>query len=142
MSGKYDDIINLPHHVSETHPQMSMRNRAAQFSPFAALSGHSDAIHETARYTDDFQGVDESNVEALNQKIAMILDKINEHPQITVTYFKPDEKKEGGSYTLKTGNIKRVDDYEHVLQFTDNEKIPIQSIFNIDGEMFSIIDNQ
>ena len=90
MSGKYDDIINLPHHVSETHPQMSMRNRAAQFSPFAALSGHSDAIHETARYTDDFQGVDESNVEALNQKIAMILDKINEHPQITVTYFKPD----------------------------------------------------
>lgn len=142
MSGKYDDIINLPHHVSETHPQMSMRNRAAQFSPFAALSGHSDAIHETARYTDDFQGVDESNVETLNQKIAMILDKINEHPQITVTYFKPDEKKEGGSYTLKTGNIKRVDDYEHVLQFTDNEKIPIQSIFNIDGEMFSIIDNQ
>ncbi|MBP5372077.1 MAG: hypothetical protein J6Y55_09180 [Bacteroidales bacterium] len=142
MSGKYDDIINLPHHVSETHPQMSMRNRAAQFSPFAALSGHSDAIHETARYTDDFQGVDESNVEALNQKIAMILDKINEHPQITVTYFKPDEKKEGGSYTLKTGNIKRVDDYEHVLQFTDNEKIPIQSIFNIDGELFSIIDNQ
>ena len=142
MSGKYDDIINLPHHVSETHPQMSMRNRAAQFSPFAALSGHSDAIHETARYTDDFQGVDESNVEALNQKIAMILDKINEHPQITVTYFKPDEKKEGGHYTLKTGNIKRVDDYEHVLQFTDNEKIPIQSIFNIDGEMFSIIDNQ
>ncbi len=142
MSGKYDDIINLPHHVSETHPQMSMRNRAAQFSPFAALSGHSDAIHETARYTDDFQGVDESNVEALNQKIAMILDKINEHPQITVTYFKPDEKKEGGSYTLKTGNIKRADDYEHVLQFTDNEKIPIQSIFNIDGEMFSIIDNQ
>ncbi|MBQ3675986.1 MAG: hypothetical protein II926_01270 [Bacteroidales bacterium] len=142
MSGKYDDIINLPHHVSETHPQMSMRNRAAQFSPFAALSGHSDAIHQTARYTDDFQGVDESNVEALNQKIAMILDKINEHPQITVTYFKPDEKKEGGSYTLKTGNIKRVDDYEHVLQFTDNEEIPIQSIFNIDGEMFSIIDNQ
>ncbi len=142
MSGTYDDIINLPHHVSETHPQMSMRNRAAQFSPFAALSGHSDAIHETARYTVDFQGVDESNVEALNQKIAMILDKINEHPQITVTYFKPDEKKEGGSYTLKTGNIKRVDDYEHVLQFTDNEKIPIQSIFNIDGEMFSIIDNQ
>lgn len=142
MSGKYDDIINLPHHVSETHPHMSMRNRAAQFSPFAALSGHSDAIHETARYTDDFQGVDESNVEALNQKIAMILDKINEHPQITVTYFKPDEKKEGGSYTLKTGNIKRVDDYEHVLQFTDNEEIPIQSIFNIDGEMFSIIDNQ
>ena len=142
MSGKYDDIINLPHHVSDTHPQMSMRNRAAQFSPFAALSGHSDAIHQTARYTDDFQGVDESNVEALNQKIAMILDKINEHPQITVTYFKPDEKKEGGSYTLKTGNIKRVDDYEHVLQFTDNEEIPIQSIFNIDGEMFSIIDNQ
>ena len=142
MSGKYDDIINLPHHVSETHPQMSMRNRAAQFSPFVALSGHSDAIHQTARYTDDFQGVDESNVEALNQKIAMILDKINEHPQITVTYFKPDEKKEGGSYTLKTGNIKRVDDYEHVLQFTDNEEIPIQSIFNIDGEMFSIIDNQ
>ena len=142
MSGKYDDIINLPHHVSETHPQMSMRNRAAQFSPFAALSGHSDAIHETARYTDDFQGVDESNVEALNQKIAMILDKINEHPQITITYFKPDEKKEGGSYTLKMGNIKRVEDYEHVLQFPDNEKIPIQSIFNIDGEMFSIIDNQ
>lgn len=142
MSGKYDDIINLPHHVSEKHPQMSMRNRAAQFSPFAALSGHGDAIQETARYTDDFQGIDESNIEALNQKIAMILDKINEQPQITVTYFKPDAKKEGGRYTLKTGNLKRIDDYEHVLQFTDNEKIPIQSIFNIDGDLFSMIDNQ
>ena len=142
MSGKYDDIINLPHHVSEKHPQMSMRNRAAQFSPFAALSGHGDAIQETARYTDDFQGVDESNIKTLNTKIALLLDKINELPQITVTYFQPDAKKEGGRYTLKTGNLKRIDDYEHVLQFTDNEKIPIQSIFNIDGDLFSMIDNQ
>ncbi|MBR5433117.1 MAG: hypothetical protein IK117_01620 [Bacteroidales bacterium] len=136
MKGKYDDIINLPHHVSETHPPMSMRNRAAQFAPFAALSGHNDAIQETARYTDDFQGIDESNIEILNRKIMELRNHINEHPQISVTYFKPDAHKEGGCYSIKTGNIKKIDDYEQVLQFTDTDTIPIQSIFDIDGELF------
>ena len=139
MKGKYDDIINLPHHVSETHPPMSMRNRAAQFAPFAALSGHNDAIQETARYTDDFQGIDESNIEILNRKIMELRNHINEHPQISVTYFKPDAHKEGGCYSIKTGNIKKIDDYEQVLQFTDTDTIPIQSIFDIDGELFQAI---
>lgn len=136
MKGKYDDIINLPHHVSETHPPMSMRNRAAQFAPFAALSGHNDAIQETARYTDDFQEIDESNIELLNRKIMELRNHINEHPKISVTYFKPDVHKEGGCYSIKTGNIKKIDDYEQVLQFTDTDTIPIQSIFDIDGELF------
>ena len=139
MKGKYDDIINLPHHVSETHPPMSMHNRAAQFAPFAALSGHNDAIQETARYTDDFQGIDESNIEILNRKIMELRNHINEHPQISVTYFKPDAHKEGGCYSIKTGNIKKIDDYEQVLQFTDTDTIPIQSIFDIDGELFQAI---
>ena len=137
MKGKYDDIINLPHHVSETHTPMSMHNRAAQFAPFAALSGHNDAIQETARHTDDFQGIDESNIEILNRKIMELRNHINEHPQISVTYFKPDAHKEGGCYSIKTGNIKKIDDYEQVLQFTDTDTIPIQSIFDIDGELFN-----
>lgn len=137
MKGKYDDIINLPHHMSETHPPMSMRNRAAQFAPFAALSGHNDAIQETARHTDDFQEIDESNIEILNRKIMELRNHINEHPQISVTYFKPDAHKEGGCYSIKTGNIKKIDDYEQVLQFTDTDTIPIQSIFDIDGELFN-----
>lgn len=136
MKGKYDDIINLPHHVSETHTPMSMHNRAAQFAPFAALSGHNDAIQETARHTDDFQGIDESNIEILNRKIMELRNHINEHPQISVTYFKPDAHKEGGCYSIKTGNIKKIDDYEQVLQFTDTDTIPIQSIFDIEGELF------
>ncbi len=97
MNHPYDDIINLPHHVSERHPQMSMYNRAAQFAPFAALTGHDSAITEAARLTEAEEELSESDAEVLNRKLAY-LQSLDEKPTISVTYFVPDDKKEGGSY--------------------------------------------
>ena len=93
MTDKYDDIINLPHHVSKRHPQMSMMNRAAQFAPFAALTGHSAAIEETARLTESQQELADEDSEILNHKMAYLREAINEHPTISITYFEPDKRK-------------------------------------------------
>ena len=96
MMDLYDDIINLPHHVSERHPQMSMYNRAAQFAPFAALAGHDSAITEAARLTDAEQELPESEAEILDRKLAR-LQTMEEKTPVTVTYFVPDSRKDGGS---------------------------------------------
>ena len=93
---KYDDIIMLPHHVSKRHPQMSPLNRAAQFSPFAALTGHEDAIQETARLTDSFVEMDESRKSQLDGQLGLIRDNLDAQPEIEVTYFQPDEKRAAG----------------------------------------------
>ena len=100
---KYDDIIMLPHHVSKRHPQMSPLNRAAQFSPFAALTGHEDAIQETARLTDSFVEMDESRKSQLDGQLGLIRDNLDAQPEIEVTYFQPDEKKSGGAYLAPRG---------------------------------------
>ena len=92
MTDNYDDIINLPHHVSTRHPQMSMMNRAAQFAPFAALTGHAAAIEETARLTDTQMELADEDSEILNQKKAYLRKNINEHPPISITYFEPFKK--------------------------------------------------
>ena len=116
MKHPYDDIIDLPHHVSERHPQMSMYNRAAQFAPFAALTGHNAAITEAARLTEAEQELSESDAEVLNRKLAY-LQSLDEKPSISVTYFVPDDKKEGGSYHTATGIVKSVEPDKGVLQF-------------------------
>ncbi|MDL2225044.1 hypothetical protein LJC20_02400 [Eubacteriales bacterium OttesenSCG-928-M02] len=136
MSGPYDDIIDLPHHVSSKHPQMPRENRAAQFAPFAALTGHDAAIKETARLTDRKIELGECDIADLNMKLNMLADMVNEHPEITVTYFRSDEKKEGGAYVSITGTLKRIDDYEHAIVFIDGTVIVIDDIIEIDGEMF------
>ena len=135
MNHPYDDIINLPHHVSERHPQMSMYNRAAQFAPFAALTGHDSAITEAARLTEAEEELAESDAEVLNRKLAY-LQSLDEKPTISVTYFVPDDKKEGGSYHTATGIVKSVEPDKGVLQFEDGTGIPVIRIKDIDGECF------
>lgn len=135
MNDLYDDIIHLPHHVSERHPQMSMYNRAAQFAPFAALTGHNAAITEAARLTEAEQELSESDAEVLNRKLAY-LQSLDEKPTISVTYFVPDDKKEGGSYHTATGIVKSVEPDKGVLQFEDGTGIPVIRIKDIDGGCF------
>ncbi len=135
MNHPYDDIITLPHHVSERHPQMSMYNRAAQFAPFAALTGHDSAITEAARLTEAEEELSESDAEVLNRKLAY-LQSLDEKPTISVTYFVPDDKKEGGSYHTATGIVKSVEPDKGVLQFEDGTGIPVIRIKDIDGECF------
>jgi len=131
MTDSYDDIINFPHHVSKSHPQMSMMNRAAQFAPFAALTGHSAAIEETARLTDEQQELADEDSEALNQKMAYLRETINEHPIITITYFEPDRKKAGGKYKSIDGQLKNIDDYNQSIVLKSGEVIFLKSILDI-----------
>jgi len=128
---EYDDIINLPHHVSKVHPKMSMMNRAAQFAPFAALTGHSAAIEETARLTDEQHELADEDSDALNQKMAYLRETINEHPIITITYFEPDRKKAGGMYKSIEGQLKNIDDYNQSIVLKSGEVIFLKSILDI-----------
>lgn len=132
----YDDIINLPHHVSSTRPQMSIANRAAQFSPFAALTGYDAAIAETARLTDERKELSEDMLETLSMKLGMLEDAIPDRPEVSVTYFRKDEKKEGGAYITVTGAVKKIDDYEGVIVLVNGKKINIRDILDIEGELF------
>lgn len=109
MSGKYQDIIDLPHHVSKTRPPMPMSDRAAQFSPFAALTGYDEAIGETARLTDRQRELDENELETLNRQLQSVLDQPEASREVSVTYFRPDGKKAGGSYVTVTGRLKKID---------------------------------
>ena len=135
---KYDDIINLPHHVSAKHPQMKLLDRAAQFSPFAALTGHEDSIRETARRTEEFLELEEDKKEQLDEKIHVLQENLWKKPEIIVTYFVPDEKKDGGAYVTHRGRIRKIDTYRHRLLFEDGTDVGMQYIFEIDGEMFGI----
>lgn len=117
FSHDYDDIINLPHHSSRTHPRMSLQNRAAQFTPFAALTGYDDQIQETARLTDEKIELSESAKDELDEKIIYIQGHIHEHPHILITYFCPDAHKTGGKYITCPGWIKKIDIYERKLLF-------------------------
>ncbi len=127
---EYDDIINLPHHVSSRHPQMSMMNRAAQFAPFAALTGHAAAIEETARLTDEQHELADEDSEALNQKMAYLRETINEHPTITITYFEPDKKKAGGAYKTIEDQLKNIDDYSQSIVLKSGDVISLSLILD------------
>lgn len=135
---KYDDIINLEHHISKTHKQMSMQNRAAQFAPFAALTGYEEAVKETARFTEQKIELDEELNNILDEKLRLIQSQIKNTPEITVTYFVPDDKKRGGKYQKITGKIKKIDDYNKFIIFTDGKFISIKDIINISGETLTI----
>lgn len=133
----YEDIINLPHHVSKTRPQMSMIDRAAQFSPFAALTGYDAAIKETGRLTDEKIEMDEEALNILNMKFQLLVDRLVDEPEITFTYFKPDERKAGGAYIDVTGKVKKVDDFERLIVMQNGTKMPMDDILNIEGEIFA-----
>lgn len=136
MKDQYDDIINLPHHVSKTRPQMSMVDRAAQFSPFAALTGYDAAIKETGRLTDEKVNLSEEEKEALDRKQQILMEWLGDHPALTITFFVPDEKKSGGEYMTKSGNLKKIDEFERVMLLTDGTKIPLDDVVEIESELF------
>jgi len=131
MSDQYDDIIHLPHYEPKNHPRMSMWNRAAQFAPFAALTGYGDAIQESGRLTDAWIDKGEYGNEQLNQQMEQLLSHISEHPSVTIQYFVPDSRKSGGSYETLTGRVRTFDDFEKVLIMTDGTQIALDKITHI-----------
>lgn len=136
---KYEDIINLPCPTSKRHPRMSLYDRAAQFSPFAALTGHEEAVKETARLTNQKLELSEDTIERLNEKLSCIADMIDTHPDVTITYFVPDSKKTGGDYDTYSGQVKKIDEYNHTVVMLDKTIIPIEQISEIDGDIFQEI---
>ena len=139
INHKYDDIINLPHHVSKKHPQMSLHDRAAQFSPFAALTGHKAAINETARLTDEKQILSEDVIAKLNEQLNLIKENIGTNLIVTITYFVPDDRKSGGAYISNTGVVKKIDEYNRTVVLTDKTVIPIEQISEMQSDIFSEI---
>lgn len=134
--GQYEDIIRLPHPVSKVRPQMPILDRAAQFSPFAALTGYDAAIREAARLTDKKLVLDEETCALLDRKQQYLCEIIAEKPDITVTYFVPDERKDGGSYVTVTGKLKRIDLCARHLVLTDGRNIPLDDIADIESDWF------
>lgn len=137
MTETYDDIIHLPHHVSKRHPQMSLYNRAAQFAPFAALTGYEEAIIETARLTAPKVDMMEDNQQLLDRKLVLLSHSLREQPTVSITYFQPDKKKSGGQYLTVTGVIKSIRDSERVILMADGKSVSIDTIISIDGDIFS-----
>ena len=131
MTDNYNDIIDLPHHVSATRPQMSMMDRAAQFSPFAALTGYDAAIKETARLTEQKIELDDYEKEEINDKIQLIAEHLCEDFEVVITYFQPDGKKAGGAYVDALGVVKKIDEYERMIVFREGRKFPIDDILEI-----------
>ena len=128
----YDDIINLPHHVSLKHPQMSLHDRAAQFSPFAALTGHDAAIKETARLTDERVELSDEVKEEISRKLLYISDNIHDNPQIKVTYFVDDKFKKGGQYITLTDTVIKFNEDEHYILTSSDKKIYINDIYELE----------
>lgn len=135
----YDDIINLPRHVSPTRHPMSNHDRAAQFSPFAALTGYDNYIKEEARLTQSKKELTEEEKQEVEQKL-QFLDSCGGNPLIEVTYFKSDNKKSGGSYESVTAEFKRVDLSELNIVFKSGEKIPIRDILSIESDAFNFLE--
>ncbi len=136
----YEDIINLPHHTSTRHPRMPIEARAAQFAPFAALTGYEDAVRETARITDDKIEIDEGLKVLLNDRLQIILDNIKDKPEVTFTYFIYDKNKEGGKYVTVTGKVNKIDMVNGYVILTDKTKIPINEIINITSYLFNSVE--
>ena len=132
----YEDIVNLPPHISKKHPQPSMIDRAARFAPFAAITGYEEMVLEEARVTEERIDLDEGALALLNEKLNMIQEFLDEEPEVTIIYFEPDKKKSGGAYVSATGVVKRIDEYEHLVTLTDGKKILIEDIYAIESDLF------
>lgn len=131
MKGPYDDIINLPYHGSTARPHMSMKDRAAQFQPFAALTGYEDAVRETARLTDEKLDLSDDEKALLDRKLQLLADGSMTGKEVTLTWFQPDQRKSGGAYVTNSGVVKRVAPYERVVVLTDGRRIPIPDILDV-----------
>lgn len=131
MTDKYKDIINLPYPTAKTRPVMSVYNRAAQFSPFAALTGYEEAVKETARFTNEKAELDEYHIAMINDKLNAALENKDQSPVVSVIFFKPDSRKKGGEYLTVTGTIRRIDKTDRTVVFTDGTMIPVNLIYDI-----------
>lgn len=140
MSSAYDDFLNLPHHVSADLPHMSMQNRAAQFAPFSALVGYDALIQETTRLTDQKAELDESVKAELNEKLRLLLELMPQQPEVTITYFLPDNRKAGGAYKTTSGIVRKYLRSENLLVMIDGSQIPIDAIAALDGDCFSSLE--
>lgn len=136
MKGPYDDIIRLPHPTSQRHPRMPVSDRAAQFSPFAALSGHGAAIAETARVTRERMELDEDEKALLDERLQMLRKQAPLRPEIAVTWFLPDKKKAGGSYVTAAGRLQKFSEAEGTMTLEDGTAIPLADIAGLEGELF------
>ena len=139
---RYDDIIDLPHHVSARHPQMPLTDRAAQFSPFAALTGHEDAIQETARLTRERMELDEDMLRHLDEQLHWLQSTPEAEMTVSITYFVPDDKKSGGAYVTTTGRIARIDTDRRMVCMADRTQIPMDEIVEIDGGSSAIFPDE
>lgn len=128
MTHAYDDIIHLPHPDPKRHPRMSLEARAAQFAPFAALTGHQAVLAESARYTEMNPGLDEQQCVELNRSVNELLDRLHEHPMVVFTLFEKDTKKSGGHYREVRGNVAKFDEFERVFTLGDGQRIALSTI--------------
>lgn len=139
---RYDDMLDMPHHTSKKRSRMSELSRAAQFAPFAALTGYDAQVKEAARITDQEKNLAEGVITELDRSLQFLQEHLKERPTVEITYFVPDERKDGGSYKTDTGVIKKIDPYSRVIIFyaengiSNGESIPIDRIVDIDGEIF------
>ena len=131
MNTEYDDIIRLPHYEPKRHPRMPLAARAAQFAPFAAVAGHDAAIREEGRTTDSWTELGDFGNSELNRKMEQLIPLLPQHPTVAIEYFLPDSHKSGGSYQTVTGNVKRIDEYERVIELMGGRKIAIDMIKSI-----------
>lgn len=132
MKNPYEDIMELPHHVSSKRPQMPMSDRAAQFSPFAALVGYDAAIKEAGRLTDERIEPEEDRLNELNMKFRLIKEHLADEPEVSLSYFEPDERKAGGRYLEISGTVKKIDDFERSLTMKDGTKISVDDILAVE----------
>lgn len=132
ISHEYDDIINMPHHVSVDRPHMPMLDRAAQFAPFAALTGYDAAIVETARLTAAKRDLSEEQKEVISKRLFELKKRLKTDPLVTVTYFVPDSRKTGGAYRTITGAAKKVDEYRGILEMSNGITVPFDNIMSVE----------
>lgn len=135
-AGRYDDILDYPRPVSRRRVRMPLIDRAAQFAPFAALTGYEAVIRETARSTQTYIELDDSEKAILNEKLQLIMEQSNIAPAVTITYFQPDERKNGGAYLKMTGMVKKVDPNTQQIVMQDQTVIPIGFVYDIESPLF------
>lgn len=136
MTGKYDAILHLPHHVSKKHPPMPMADRAAQFAPFAALTGYDAAIRENARLTQERITPAEAELAALDRRFRLL----QEQPEVRLTRFRPDKRKSGGAYETVSGIVKQIDSIARRIRLLDGTDIPMDDVLTLDGALFDVLD--
>lgn len=135
--GNYDDIIDHPHHVSSRRPQMPMSERAAQFSPFAALTGYGDVIKEANRFVDDRLILDEETLKILDRKFQTLMEHLSDRPAVVFTYFMPDQSKDGGAYVDAEGVIKKIDSFNRIITLENGIQISMDNIIDMESEIFA-----